>query len=66
MLRCNVISMNEMTRLILPQMVERKKGAIVNIASIGGAMSTPLLSVYSATKAYVDRFVLKRISTIKL
>jgi 17beta-estradiol 17-dehydrogenase / very-long-chain 3-oxoacyl-CoA reductase len=53
---CNIVSVNEMTRLILPQMVERKKGAIINLASLGGAMCTPLLSVYSATKAYVDRF----------
>jgi 17beta-estradiol 17-dehydrogenase / very-long-chain 3-oxoacyl-CoA reductase len=43
-----------MTRLVLPQMVERKKGAIINLASLGGAVCTPLLSVYSATKAYVD------------
>lgn len=56
LIKCNIVSMNEMTHLILPQMVERKKGAVINIASIGGAMCTPLLSVYSATKAYVERF----------
>lgn len=56
LIHCNITSVNEMTRLILPQMVERKKGAIINLSSLGGAMCTPLLSVYSATKAYVDRF----------
>lgn len=45
-----------MTRLILPQMVHRKKGALINISSTGGTMCVPLLSVYSGTKAYVDKF----------
>ena len=50
------ISVNEMTRLILPQMVERKKGAVINLSSLSAAMCTPLLSVYSGTKAYVDKW----------
>ena len=37
-------------------MVERKSGVIVNISSLSGLMPTPLLSVYSGTKAYVDMF----------
>ena len=37
-------------------MVERKSGAIINISSLSGLMPTPLLSVYSASKAYVDIF----------
>ena len=47
--------MNEMTRLVLPQMADRKKGAVINLSSLSGAMCTPLLSVYSGTKAYVDK-----------
>ena len=37
-------------------MVERKKGAIINISSFSAAIPTPLLSVYSASKSYVDLF----------
>ena len=35
-------------------MVERKSGVVINISSLSGLMPTPLLSVYSGTKAYVD------------
>jgi hypothetical protein len=55
LIQCNIVSVNEMTRLILPQMVERKKGAVINLSSLSAAMCTPLLSVYSGTKSYVDR-----------
>ena len=34
----------------------RKKGAIVNLSSMAGRVPTPMLSVYSGTKAYVDFF----------
>lgn len=37
-------------------MVERKSGIVINISSLSGLMPTPLLSVYSASKAYVDVF----------
>jgi len=52
----NIVSLNAMTRIVLPQMVERKKGALINISSFSAAIPTPLLSVYSASKAYVDLF----------
>ncbi|KAK3102133.1 hypothetical protein FSP39_009066 [Pinctada imbricata] len=44
---------DNMTSIVLPGMVERRKGAILNIASEAGCMPTPLLSVYSACKSYV-------------
>ena len=37
-------------------MVERKNGAVINISSLSGVMPSPMLSVYSGTKAYVDFF----------
>jgi len=52
----NIVSVNQMTRIVLPGMVERSRGAIVNVSSGSGAMPVPLLTVYSATKAYVDFF----------
>ncbi|CAB1338915.1 unnamed protein product [Coregonus sp. 'balchen'] len=45
-----------MTRMVLPGMVERKKGAILNISSASGMYPCPLLTVYSASKAFVDFF----------
>ncbi|XP_035672308.1 very-long-chain 3-oxoacyl-CoA reductase-like [Branchiostoma floridae] len=45
-----------MTRIVLPGMVERKKGVILNISSASGVIPTPLLSLYSASKAFVDYF----------
>lgn len=37
-------------------MVARKKGIIVNIASLSAIVPANLLSVYSATKAFADKF----------
>ena len=45
-----------MTRIVLPQMVERKNGAIINISSLSAAFPTPLLTVYAGSKSYVDLF----------
>lgn len=46
----NVHSVIQMTAIILPQMVERKKGVVINIASAASILPSPLLTVYSATK----------------
>ncbi len=48
--------MARMTHLILPQMLQRKHGLILNIGSIAGAFPTPLATIYGATKAFVDKF----------
>lgn len=56
MVNVNVTSVCQMTRLVLPRMVERKKGAILNISSASGMYPVPLLTVYSASKAFVDFF----------
>ena len=45
-----------MTSIVLPGMSERKKGAIINVSSASGALPTPFLSLYSATKSFVDFF----------
>uniref|UniRef100_A0A1A9VBK6 Uncharacterized protein n=1 Tax=Glossina austeni TaxID=7395 RepID=A0A1A9VBK6_GLOAU len=52
----NVHSVTHMSALILPQMIERKKGVIINVSSTAAVMPQPLLSIYSATKAFVDKF----------
>lgn len=53
LLHVNIFSVTFMTAIVLPRMVEKKKGAIVNIGS-ASCFGFPLLTVYSATKAYVD------------
>ncbi|XP_077985323.1 very-long-chain 3-oxoacyl-CoA reductase-like [Glandiceps talaboti] len=52
----NILAVTKMTRIVLPQMVQRKKGLIINISSTSAKLPVPLLSVYSATKAYMDFF----------
>nr|XP_045379951.1 very-long-chain 3-oxoacyl-CoA reductase [Camelus bactrianus] len=56
LININVLSVCKMTRLVLPGMVERSKGAIINISSASGLYPVPLLTIYSATKAFVDFF----------
>ncbi|KAF7106396.1 hypothetical protein CFC21_107131 [Triticum aestivum] len=55
MIRVNLLAVTEVTAAVLPGMVERGRGAVVNIGS-GAAEalpSYPLYSVYAATKRYV-------------
>jgi short-subunit dehydrogenase len=49
-MQTNVISAQWLTRLVLPGMVERRQGHVVNIASVAGKMAVPYNSVYSASK----------------
>jgi 17beta-estradiol 17-dehydrogenase / very-long-chain 3-oxoacyl-CoA reductase len=54
----NINSTTWMTRFVINGMLEKKRGAIVNISS-GSAMYTlPLLAEYSAAKSYVEKFTL--------
>lgn len=43
-------------RLYLPGMLERKRGYILNVSSLGAWFSYPLLTMYSSTKAYTHTF----------
>jgi len=56
LINCNITSLTKMTAIVLPNMVKKRKGIIINNASGSGRIPTPLLTVYSATKAYVDFF----------
>ncbi|KAI5089514.1 hydroxysteroid (20-beta) dehydrogenase 2 [Silurus meridionalis] len=53
---CNILSVTQMSRLILPQMVERGKGLIINISSEASSQPQPMLTLYSATKICVTYF----------
>lgn len=52
----NIYSVLNMTQLVLPKMVERGSGAIINISSLSAVIPAPLLTVYAAAKAFVDKF----------
>ncbi|KAJ2937376.1 hypothetical protein O0L34_g14240 [Tuta absoluta] len=52
----NMVSVTRMTGLVLPGMVKREKGVVINIGSASSIIPSPLLTVYAASKAYVDKF----------
>ncbi|XP_066446190.1 very-long-chain 3-oxoacyl-CoA reductase-B-like [Eleutherodactylus coqui] len=55
-MNCNLQSMIQMTKIVLPKMVQRKKGLIINLSSAAGARPYPMITMYGATKAFMDFF----------
>ena len=49
----NVMGTARLTRMFISDMVERKQGSIINVASLGGLQGVPGLGLYSATKSFV-------------
>jgi len=49
-LETNVVAPMRLARLVLPGMRERRTGRIVNVSSIAGRLSTPLMGWYCASK----------------
>jgi uncharacterized protein len=56
MLQLNVVALTELCRLFLPDMVARKQGRILNVASLGAFQPGPYMAAYCASKAYVLHF----------
>lgn len=56
MIELNITALCEMTRRVLPGMVARRRGRILNIGSTAGFLPGPLMAVYYASKAYVLSF----------
>jgi 3-hydroxy acid dehydrogenase/malonic semialdehyde reductase len=56
MVDTNIKGLMFCTRLILPGMVQRGRGHIVNIGSVAGSTPYPGGNVYGATKAFVKQF----------
>nr|XP_060620435.1 very-long-chain 3-oxoacyl-CoA reductase-like [Anolis sagrei ordinatus] len=56
MININCISVCKMTQLVLPNMVKRSKGVILNMSSIVAVNQAPFLAVYTATKGFVNYF----------
>ncbi len=54
MVRVNVEAVVHLSLLVLPEMVERDGGHIINIGSVAGDMPVPGMALYCATKAFVN------------
>ena len=53
MIDLNVAALTELCRAVAPGMIERRSGAILNVASTAAFQPGPGMAVYFATKAYV-------------
>lgn len=53
MIRLNVETLANLTRLALPGMIARGRGAILNVGSMAGFVAGPRMATYYATKAFV-------------
>jgi short-subunit dehydrogenase len=56
MIELNLLALMSLTQAVLPEMLERGSGHIVNVASVAGLAPTPFGTVYSATKHAVVGF----------
>ena len=56
MMTLNMTSLTVLTRLLVPPMVQRKRGGVINVGSTAGFQPGPFMAVYYATKAYVVSF----------
>lgn len=55
MIDTNIKAVHILMKLFLKDMIARNEGRILNVASIAGFMSGPLMATYYATKSYVIR-----------
>ena len=53
MLAVNVVALTELTRALLPGMLARGHGRVLNLGSVGSFVPGPFMAVYYASKAYV-------------
>lgn len=56
MMLVNMVALTRLTRGLLPPMIARKRGAILNVSSSAGFLPIPNFAVYAASKAYVTSF----------
>lgn len=52
----NLLGVIRLTRLVLPHMLERREGHIINMSSVAGWLAAPLYSIYAASKFGVRGF----------
>jgi len=56
MVRLNITSLTELTYRVLPSMLERKHGAVINVSSVAAMQPVAYMPVYAASKAFVLHF----------
>jgi short-subunit dehydrogenase len=56
MVELNVAALHELTLAVLPRLLERGAGAILNVASVAAFQPVPNMATYAATKAFVQTF----------
>jgi short-subunit dehydrogenase len=54
MIYLNVATLTDLCRAVAPRMIERRSGAILNVASTAAFQPGPKMAVYFATKAFVE------------
>ncbi|SFD89730.1 SDR family NAD(P)-dependent oxidoreductase [Spirosoma endophyticum] len=65
MIHLNVLTLTQMTKLFLYDMLARDEGKILNLASLLSITPTPLMAVYAGTKAYVYNFTQSLVNELK-
>lgn len=55
-LKVNLLGVVLLTRAVLPHMIERRSGQIINMASLAGLIATPTYTIYAASKFAVRGF----------
>jgi short-subunit dehydrogenase len=56
MILVNMVVLTSLARHLLPPMLARKRGGILNVSSSAGFLPIPGFAIYAATKAYVTSF----------
>ena len=56
MIMVHVMCTTELTKLFLNNMIKKKKGKILNMASLAAFQPGPLMSIYYSTKAFILHF----------
>ena len=56
LIQVNLIGLMQVTRAVLPHMIERRSGHIINMLSIAGLIAAPLITSYSASKSGARAF----------
>jgi short-subunit dehydrogenase len=56
MIRVNILALTELVKAVLPGMLQRGHGRIMNVASTAAFQPGPLMAIYYATKAFVLSF----------
>lgn len=56
MIKLNIVALMQLTHKLLPSMIKRGEGKILNVASVASFCAGPDMSVYYASKAFVRSF----------